>query len=372
MNKVLPTLLIFLFSFFSFSQNDFIGTWYLDYIVKDGITFPNYFNDNQVFEITFTNTENGVFEDYLNFSMGHGCNASNGIYAINSNEITVDISATTLADCLTRPHAQYEAFFLDEFLYHQVSSVYTYSISGDANDQILTMVNPVDGNLLVYKKEQPTTLLISTWWLHQIDIPGNPIIDIPTTDFPNITFTNTVSSLPFIPEADGAGECESFFANYNVTFNGANNISTSEFVQTLAGCATESYEGIYFEILGNNTSNFFEFEIINNGSTLILTDLLGAKLIFGDTTLSLDKYNANNFKISITQNPVNNQLFLEIDDSIISEQINYTIYSIDGKRIKYSILNKNTITVSEMEPGIYFISFTNNNKVLNTLKFIKK
>lgn len=371
MNKVLLSFFCFLFSFFCFSQNDLISTWYLDYIVKDGVTYPNYFNDNQVFEITFTNIESG-FEDYLNYNMGHGCNASNGFYTLNSNEITVGIEATTAFDCFTRPHAKYEIFFLETFVYNDFSSVYTYTITGVSNDQVLTMVNPSNGNSLVFKKQTPTTLLISTWWLHHIDIPGNQIIDIPITDIPHIIFTNDIiNPLPFIPEVNGVGECESFFAKYNVSFNGANNISVSEFIETLSACASGSYEGIYFNILGNNTTNFFEYEIIDNGSTLILTDLLGAKLIFGDTTLSVEDYSKDYLNISLKQNPIDNQLGLDIDDSFLTKQIEYTIYSIDGKLIKSSILNDDTIDISSIYSGIYFIRFLENNNS-QTLKFIKK
>lgn len=372
MNKVLLTIFIFFFSFFSFSQNDLIGDWFLYYIVKDGVTHPNYFNDNQIFEITFTDTENGVFEDYLNFGMGHGCNASNGIYILDSNEITIDIEATTAADCLTRPHAQYETLFLETFAYNDLSSLHTYNITGVSNDQLLTLLNPVNGNSLVFKKQAPTTLLISTWWLHHIDIPGNPIIDIPITNAPHITFTNNIfNPLPMIPEAEGVGECESFFAKYNVTFNGANNISISEFVETLSACATESYEGIYFGILSDIYSSFFEFEIIDNGTTLILTDLLGSKLIFGDTTLSVEDHSTDNLNISLQQNPTDHQLKLEIDNFLLAEQIEFAIYSIDGKLMKSSILNKNTIDINTIQSGIYFISFSIYNKIY-TLKFIKK
>lgn len=371
MKKIYITF-FFLCSLTSYSQNELIGEWYLDHIIKNGVTHHNYFNDNQVFYIEFTETESG-FNDFLEFNMGHGCNASNGIYVLNSNEITIDIVGTTLVDCFPIPHAQYESLFYNEFTYDDGDNtiLHTYTMTGVNNDQILTLVNSVSGNTIVYKKVQPTLLLVSTWWLHQIDIPGNPLINIPETDSPNIIFTNTVSDLTYIPETYGTGECEGFFAHYNVTFNGANNISVSGFNETLSACATEAYEGIYFQILGDNTTNFFEFEIVNAGSTLILTDLLGAKLIFGNSTLSIDEQSIFNLDITLKQNPINTKLVLKIDDIILLKELEYQIYTMDGKIVKSSILTQNTIDVSEIQSGIFMINFTKNNLKLNSLKFIK-
>jgi hypothetical protein len=367
--------LICLFTLISFnasSQNDLIGTWYLDYIVKEGVTYPNYFNDSTIFNLELTNNIVGSTEFY-EFSSGHGCNASMGLYTVVTNQITINISGTTLADCFTAPYAIYEQLFYNELSCNNgLDCIQTYSITGTGDDQVLTLTN-TDGNSLVFGKQAPTTLLVSTWWLHHIDIPGNPIIDIPEDDFPYLNLTNGIFvPIPLLPELDGVGECESFNAKYSVSFNGANNLNISEFVETLSACATQAYEGIYFEILGNDTTNFFEFEIIDDGSTLILTDLLGAKLIFGDTSLSVDEYDENQYDISLLQNPVEDKLLLNIDNQLLSENLKYTIYSIDGKQVKSSILNNDSINIEDMVSGVYFISFVGEDSSTKTIKFIKK
>ena len=108
--------LICLFTLTSFnasSQNDLIGTWYLDHVVKEGVTHPNYFNSYTVFSLEFTNNS-GDLPGTLSFSSGHGCNASNGSYSVGTNEITINTSGTTLADCLTAPYAIYEELYYDE------------------------------------------------------------------------------------------------------------------------------------------------------------------------------------------------------------------------------------------------------------------
>ena len=363
--------IFFLTTIFSYSQNELVGEWYLDHIIKEGVTHNNYYNESQVFSIEFTNIES--FENYLEFSTAHVCNASNGIYSLNSNEITISIVGTISIDCYATPYAQYEALFMNELTFDDGDTIinHTYTITGVGNDQVLTFINTASGNTLVFKKHAPTILLVSTWWLHQIDIPGNPIINIPTTDTPYITFTNIIDPFnPFIniPEANGVGECEGFYTNYSVTFNGANNMSFSSFTQTLSGCATQAYEGIYFQILGDETTNFFQFEIIDNGSTLILTDLLGARLIFGDSTLSIEEEYIHELGITLKQNPVDNQLKLELDNSILTEKIKYYIYSIEGKIITSSKLYQDSIDVRNLISGIYFIRFNNS----KTIKFIKK
>lgn len=354
------------------SQSNLLGTWYLDHIIKDEVVYNNYYNDNTIFDIEFTDTVS--FGDYLEFNTGHGCNASNGIYIPTSNEITIEIVGTTLADCLTTPHAQYETLFLDELTYDEgaTSIIHNYTITGADEEEVLTLINEASGNSLVYKKQQPNTLLVSTWWLHQIDIPGNSIIDIPQTDAPNIIFTNTISTFPILPEVNGFGECEIFNANYSINFNGGNNIQLADFVQSLGGCPNMSYESTYFQILADESSNFFEFEIINNGSTLILTDLLGARLIYGDSTLSIEENNMDNLNISIRQNPVKNLLRLDFNDSILNKDITYQIYSIEGKLIKSSDLKHDSINVEYLNSGIYFIHFLSPDKRKSIIKFSKK
>lgn len=368
----LLSTIIVLLTFNSYGQSGLLGTWYLDFIVKDGITHPNYFNDSTVFSIEFT-SNSGDLPNTQFFSSGHGCNASNGSFSVNSNELWLAISGTTLADCLTAPYAQYEAVFYDILIYDDVDSIHNIEITGTGDNEQLILTNPIDGNTLVFGKNPPTILLISTWWLYQIDIPGNPIIDIPETDGPFISFTNNVDfSMPVLPELNGIGECEGLSGFYNITFNGANNLNIVDFVQTLSACATGSYEGIYFGILGTEPTNLFEFEISEDGSTLILTDVLGARLIFGNAPLSVFDSNLENRIISIAKNPSNDILELIISDNLNLNEIHYEIFDVTGKQISIGNLNQKRIDVSRINSGLYFIRFQLINSEISTQRFIKK
>ena len=364
-----------LISFNAFSQSDLIGTWYLDHIIKAGVTHPNYFNSHTVFSLEFTNSS-GDLPGTLSFSSGHGCNASNGSYSVDTDEITVDISATFAEDCYTAPYAIYEELYYAELNCNDgLGCVQTYSITGTGEDQVLTLTN-TDGNSLVFGKQAPTTLLTSTWWLHHIDIPGNPVIDIPILENgPSITFSNQIdlNGFYFYPSGEGFGGCNDFYIKYNTSFNGGNNIAIIDYGATLIDCGNYAIENSYlYNILFSETTNFFEFEIIDEGSTLILTDLLGARLIFGDTTLSLNEYDENQYDISLLQNPVEDKLLLNLDNQLLSESIEYTIYSIEGKQVKSSILNSDSINVEDIVSGIYFINFLSEDSSAKTLKFIKK
>lgn len=370
--------LICLFTLISFnasSQNDLIGTWYLDYIVKEGVTHPNYFNSHTVFSLEFTNSS-GDLPGTLSFSSGHGCNASNGSYSAGTNEITINTSGTMLADCLTAPYAIYEELYYNELNCNDgLGCVQTYLITGTGEDQVLTLTN-TNGNSLVFGKQAPTTLLVSTWWLHHIDIPGNPIIDIPILENgPSITFSNQIdlNSFYVYPSGEGFGGCNDFYIKYNTSFNGGNNIAIIDYGATLIDCGNFAIENSYlYSILFSETTNFFEFEIIDNGSTLILTDLLGARLIFGDTSLSIDEYDENQSDISLLQNPVEDKLLLNVDNQLLLENLQYTIYGIDGKQVKSSILSSDSINIEDMFSGVYFISFVSEDSSTKTIKFVKK
>lgn len=366
----LSFVLSIFFSLSCYAQTDLLGTWYLDYIVKDGVTYPNYFNDNLIFDLEFTNESSGQ-PDIFEFFSDHGCNSTSGSYAVGSSEIVLNVGATTLSDCQARAFAIYEALYNNELNYENSNALFTYEISKTGDDEILTLTNPNNTNELVLIKQAPSTLLVSTWWLYQIDIPGNPIINIPETEGPFITFTNTINTLPFIPEANGIGECEGFSTHYSVSFNGSNNLDIGSLTTTFGNCATQAYEGIYFGILGTQTTNFFEFEILNGGETLILTDLLGARLIFGSESLSIDEQSFSSVDISIKNNPVKDQLSLETSDESILNSTEYYIYSINGKSMNSGILSQNSVNVNYLESGVYFIRLVRKGAI-KTIKFIKE
>lgn len=105
-----------------------------------------------------------------------------------------------------------------------------------------------------------------------------------------------------------------------------------------------------------------EVDIINNptiNESLNITEG-SAPLSVGENLLS---------NVSIYPNPVVNEL--TINSSIDLENSVVAIFDIQGKKVYNSYFNSNTINVSALESGVYFLRIIQNNKKVN-LKFIKK
>jgi Secretion system C-terminal sorting domain len=81
---------------------------------------------------------------------------------------------------------------------------------------------------------------------------------------------------------------------------------------------------------------------------------------------SINELNTNNY--SIYPNPTSNQLNIEINEVGVRE---INIIDITGKTVKTFTLNFNTINVSDLQKGIYFIKFIGDEKTI-TKKFIKQ
>ncbi len=73
-------------------------------------------------------------------------------------------------------------------------------------------------------------------------------------------------------------------------------------------------------------------------------------------------------KFNIFPNPA-----VDYINTTLTEISDYVIYDNTGRRIKGGMLsNGQSIYVADLQPGIYFISFTNNARLKSTFKFIKK
>ena len=90
----------------------------------------------------------------------------------------------------------------------------------------------------------------------------------------------------------------------------------------------------------------------------------------GNESLSVNDF--KNSDIAIIKNPVQDRLELSIADNLLFQNINYCIYSADGKLVSKSKLSRKNINTISFSAGLYFISFENKNGVLTTLKFVKK
>ncbi len=102
----------------------------------------------------------------------------------------------------------------------------------------------------------------------------------------------------------------------------------------------------------------------------------------GNGCISKSYYNVPNFPIAVNQtalenqikiypNPVNENLFVEIDKQV-STRVSYQIFDISGRVIKYGEMESgmNTISVDELPNAVYFIHLQTD-KDKKSLKFVK-
>ena len=359
------------------AQNELLsGTWYVDHMVLNGIQHNNYYNEGSLFDIEFTSNPGSSAEVFT--YEGHGaCNTFSGDYVVdeNTSALTIQSMNITLADCGPTPKSGYEAAYVNALGGNtNLPNALTYAITGTGDAAVLTITNTGTGNYVVYNKTPRDTILVTTWFLTRIEIPGNPAIHVPTNEFPTLNLTNDVHPYFFDNLADGyGGECNSFNIRYDWGLNGGDHIQVSDFSATLAFCGPNDYEGFYFGIIGDNQpTTYFDFEISEDasGATLTLTDLLGAKLIFGDVSLSVEDHIATSEKISLKQNPVASVLELNISDEL--HNLQYTIVTLQGKTIKNEKLLSNVISVDKLQSGIYFLTIEDKANTIKTLKFVKK
>lgn len=120
-------------------------------------------------------------------------------------------------------------------------------------------------------------------------------------------------------------------------------------------------EAIVYIALGNTTDtsgNFFGLEIDK------VTITAGGNLGLGDN--ELDK-NASFLK----QNPVAENLELQLGNQYEADKTFFQIYNEGGSLVKQAIYNNENIAVGDLSQGLYFLLLTNNTNS-ETIKFIKK
>jgi hypothetical protein len=75
-----------------------------------------------------------------------------------------------------------------------------------------------------------------------------------------------------------------------------------------------------------------------------------------------------NDSVQIYPNPTQNNLQVKLDKS---ENLSYEIKSLDGKVVQQQNLISNTISVSNLVEGMYFLEINENDKLISRLKFQK-
>ena len=105
------------------------------------------------------------------------------------------------------------------------------------------------------------------------------------------------------------------------------------------------------------------------------TDLRNEEVLFADfsieenPTLSLNDITSESDNISVFPNPASNKM--TIHNKGIKLYSDVLLYDFIGKRIPV-IIDNNSIDISNLNSGLYFLSFNENNRIIKTIKIIKE
>lgn len=356
---------------------ELIKTWYLSSIEVDGdiINVPTTYTS--VLNLTYANSFIPSLSEF--YGIGGECNEFFGSYKIyenNTNTIEFPDVAFTLAEC---GNLEYENIYFQilgdynnntfdfEVLNYDATLILTDALNRKLtyNSFSLTIDNDLSGN----------------WFLHYRVIDGIEVYNNLTTEemFPSINFTENRYSEETAYLFDGNGPCESFSGPYSVIDYQTIKIDT--LFETLgSGCSTQAginfNEGLYFGIIySGDEPNLLHYEISGTGNDAILTltNLTNNNVaVYGRQTLSTTDVALNKSIIKLKENPVKDQLEIVVQNASFN-QISYTIYADDGKVISNSkTLENNTISLKNLNQGLYFIKILTDDSQTQTLKFIKE
>jgi heat shock protein HslJ len=366
-----------LFSLTSFSQDEILGRWYLNYTnVQGTITHNAEFGENHA-NIEFTENATADGFEYSGFI----CNGFWGSY-INNNDNTiskVDFT-TTLVFCNGYNTDEFENDFFVDVLGSVDPTTLNYEVTGTGIEETLVLTNAENVNFAVFGRNAFNENLLGNWFLHYRLIEGVQQSNNLTESeiFPSINFSqiraNPFEGLTF----EGNGACNSFFGYY--TLINSEIIEFNYFVQTLGSCTTTESEDFndpsyFYDILYPNSTTQLLYEITGpiSNQTLTLTNLSNNNVaVYGRQTLSATDVAFNKSIIKLKENPVEAQLEIVVENSSFN-QISYAIYAVDGKIISSNkALVNNTINLNNLNPGLYFIKMQTDDNQTQILKFIKE
>jgi len=204
--------------------------------------------------------------------------------------------------------------------------------------------------------------LYQTWYLNSINGEFETIyvFEIEPEITPNITITE---SLNFT----GEGACNTFTGTINFLDP---NLEFQNFNNSIFDCIYESHidlEYSYFSFFQTESIISYTIATENGIQYLTLDNQIFEGLSFSNQLLAtLDIFKTS---VSIFPNPVSEKLVINSKDFSIDH---ITIYSISGKKVIESFkIENNTVDVSELSKGMYFIEVSTSERK-TTKKFIKK
>ncbi|MCA0132424.1 T9SS type A sorting domain-containing protein [Winogradskyella alexanderae] len=125
------------------------------------------------------------------------------------------------------------------------------------------------------------------------------------------------------------------------------------------------YDNTNGSLVFRTSTNIIDIDFLGNvvNETVILYEALD------QSVLGIDEFNVDKNTIRLYPNPTSEILHFELDNSTELEKI--TIFKLNGQQIDFKPNRLNTIDVSVLESGLYFVQFYTKSKIY-TKKFFKK
>jgi hypothetical protein len=251
------------------------------------------------------------------------------------------------------------------FYYNNQGDSFSYEIIDNVDDMSLIITDSF-GNKVYYKNEQPIhPLIFQTWDLtHILQDLGDGDVNISNVDTP-INPTITINeNLEFT----GYGSCNTFSGNF--IFDDGD-LTPYNFVQTTNNCDNEEHELVenkFFAYFKYEEPLYYGYGEIGNNTYFDLYSYSPGFYIKFKSPSNLATEEFINSKITIYPNPVSNTLFISTNNSVIDAII---IYSLTGKKVLGNSKGLNSIDVSILSKGLYFMEiYTDAGRSVK--KFIKK
>lgn len=223
---------------------------------------------------------------------------------------------------------------------------------------------------------QDPALFNNDWYINYLEIDGVTYSSPAYPPFPG-GGVNGYEGVNFYEETSGDFVLYAQFVDGDAVFSPivfnlpATKFDMTDPVVTLGGChAFCDFEFLYLNFFFDTPAPAtYEYEISsqpNGEMTLVITDPDGNIAVHGANILGTNEFNKDLIKIA--PNPVSNTLQFTGHNNAIEHTV---IYNITGQKIKEATPTNNSIDVSELVVGIYFIEMTMAKRSV-VQKFIKK
>lgn len=207
--------------------------------------------------------------------------------------------------------------------------------------------------------------LYQTWYLTSYQYDLGPIFyvnDVQPYISPTITIDQNL-------DYTGIAACNNYLGNFS--YDAPNDLLTIEsFDATLSLCNEQDHDAFevdYFGYLGNFPAPVMYYLSSDTSGNMFLSLEFNPGYILNYQNFQLSISEQNQIQFSIYPNPVSDQLFISSENLQIEK---ISIYSMSGKQVLETELEEESVDVSNLSEGLYFIEITSK-EGKSQQKFIK-